>query len=427
MTRLSRARKAIVFVFAVATLSAVAADAAPAPTDFFNDNSVQELRLRANRIDWATLKAHPELNTYYPADIVWNGVVVRNVGIRSRGSGTRNGIKPGLRIDINRYVANQQFAGLNALVLDNAYTDASHIREAVTMKLFAKLQVPAPREVHTRLYVNDEYVGAYIAIEEINRLFISRVFGEREGNVEAGGYLFEYQYRYPYGFEYLGPELEPYAEIFEPQTRDTESVANLYQPIEEMIRAINEASTADDFAASAGRYLDLTVLMKYVAVESFLDETDGLTGDWAANNFYLYRFRDSDRAQFIPWDKDHTFQDVNVPVAARLQRGSLVPRALAVPQFRQVYLDALAQCIAFSQEIAGDDPRGWLEREVDRQSRLIADAVAQDPVSPFSFDQFRADIDYLLMFARVRPGLAACQESQMDERYGDPQQCVSEP
>jgi spore coat protein H len=416
-------RKILVFVATVLASLAASAASAQTPADFFNDNTVKEVRLRVNRLDWAALKAHPELNTYYPADVAWNGIVVRNAGVRSRGNGTRNGVKPGLRIDINRYVANQQFVGLNAFILDNAYTDASHVRESVAMKLFARLQVPAPREAHARLYVNDQYVGAYVIVEEINRTFISRVFGEREANVEAGGYLFEYHYRYPYGFEYLGPGLEPYAEIFEPQTRDTDSVANIYGPVEEMIRAVNE-SPADDFAGSVGRYLDLDLLMKYLAVESFLDETDGLTGDWAANNFYLYRFRQSDRAQFIPWDKDHTFQNVTTPVTGRLSRGVLVPRALAVPEFRQKYLEALAQCVAFSQEAAGDDPRGWLEREVERQSQLVAAAVAQDPVSPYSFDQFRADVDGMLTFARLRPGVAACEASQLDQRFGDPGQCA---
>src|SRR4249919_1748199 len=126
MSDISPAGRAIVFV--VAVLSCLAGSAASAQTqaDFFNDQSVKDVRLRINRLDWETLKARSDLNTYYPADIVWKGVVVRNAGVRSRGNGTRNGSKPGLRIDINRYVANQAFVGLNAFVLDNAYTDASH-------------------------------------------------------------------------------------------------------------------------------------------------------------------------------------------------------------------------------------------------------------------------------------------------------------
>ena len=46
-------------------------------------------------MDWAKLKASFQENTYYPADVRWEGVTVRNVGIRSRGFGSRSSTKPG--------------------------------------------------------------------------------------------------------------------------------------------------------------------------------------------------------------------------------------------------------------------------------------------------------------------------------------------
>ena len=38
-----------------------------------------------------------------PADVTWNGITVHNVGIRSRGLGSRSSTKPGLRVDFDRY------------------------------------------------------------------------------------------------------------------------------------------------------------------------------------------------------------------------------------------------------------------------------------------------------------------------------------
>src|SRR5439155_4605817 len=174
------------------------------------------------------LKATFDLNTYYPADLTWNGVTVRNIGIRSRGNATRNGVKPGLRVDINRYVSNQEFLGLKAFALDNMYSDSSMVRESVTMKMFTKMGIPASRETHARLYVNNEYVGVYVVIEAVDRTFIQRVFGDREAEVETGGFLYEYQYVLPYyDFSYLGPDLQIYSEMFKPQTRETESIPTL--------------------------------------------------------------------------------------------------------------------------------------------------------------------------------------------------------
>ena len=147
--------------------------------DFFNDAVLQEVRLVMSSRDWETLKARAEDNTYYPADLTWNGVTVRNIGIRSRGGATRNGIKPGLRVDINHYVTNQLFLGLKAFSLDNMYSDSSLIREPVTMKMFERMTLPASREAHARVYVNNEYVGAYVIIEAIDRTFIERAVRRR--------------------------------------------------------------------------------------------------------------------------------------------------------------------------------------------------------------------------------------------------------
>src|SRR6266487_3048271 len=238
-------------------LSAGGSGAAWAQTqdDFFDDTTLQEVRLAISSRDWQALKEHAEANTFYPADMTWHGVTVRNVGIRSRGSATRNGIKPGLKVDINRYVSNQEFLGLKSFSLDNMYSDTSLVRETVTMKMFTRMGLPAPREAHARLYVDNEYVGAYVISESIDRTFVARTFGALEANVETGGYLFEYEHLFPYYLDYLGPDLEAYAAIFKPQTRDTDSIANIYGPLEDLIRTINE-SPDDLFAAAVGRYLD---------------------------------------------------------------------------------------------------------------------------------------------------------------------------
>ena len=209
---------------------------------FFSDDTVQEVRLAISSRDWQTLKDKADENTYYPADLTWKGVTVRNVGIRSRGSATRNGIKPGLKIDVNHYVSNQEFLGLKAFNLKNMYSDASVVRESVTMKMFARMGIPSPREAHARVYVNNDYAGIYVIVEAVDRTFISRAFGAPEGEVESGGYLFEFQHIASYDFGYLGSGLAAYAGFFKAQTRDTDSLVNIYAPLEEMIRTINESA-----------------------------------------------------------------------------------------------------------------------------------------------------------------------------------------
>jgi spore coat protein CotH len=406
-------------------LAAATAHAADTQDDFFNDTTLQDVHLNLNANDWETLKARDDENTYYPADLTWSNVTVRNVGIRSRGKGTRNGIKPGLRVDINRYLTNLLFLGMKAVILDNAYSDSTLIRESVTMKMFARMNVPAPREAHIRLFVNNEYVGVYIAVESLDRTFVSRVYGLQEGATEFGGYLYEYEHITDYNMEYLGPDLEQYAPMFRPQTHETDSLVSLFQPIEAMIRTINEASD-QDFAAAVGQYLDLQQFMKYLAIETFMGDFDGFVGVNAVNNFYLYRLAQNGRSQLIPWDKDAALQGVDLPVTSRMDANVLVHRAMDDPGLRQVFIDTLAQCTSLANEPGTpDDSRGWLEREIDRQSAQIADAVAADPVYPFSYQQFAQDVSVELDFGRDRPVYVTCEVSRMGDPGAPQDACAS--
>ena len=424
MTKSSiRCLKSAIVGACVALFGATAAPLRAQTADaFFDDGALQEVRLTLSRRDWQDLKDTFEEDTYYAADLRWNGITVRNIGIRSRGNITRNGIKPGLKVDINRYLSNQEFLGLKAFVLDNTYLDATLLRERLTMKVFARLGLPSPRECHARVYINGEFAGVYAVVESIDRPFIARVFGTAEAEVETGGHLFEYRWIRPYDFQDLGPGLEAYAELFTPQTRQTDSMISAFGPIRDMVRAIN-ASPDDLFTRAVGNFLDLRSVMRYLAVENFVAETDGFLGEWEMHNFYLYRFRQDPRSELIPWDKDTAFSAPDHPVDFNLETNVLVRRAMAIPELRQVYFDALRECASVAEESASGDSRGWLEREVDREARQIEAAVATDPVFPFSLDQFEWEVESLRRFARTRAAFVRCAVANAEFPSGPQQAC----
>ena len=98
----------------------VPAAEAPAPNEedaFFDDAVLHEIRLTISSRDWSALKKHYLDDTYYQCNIQWRDFTVRNVGIRSRGTGSRSGVKPGLRVDFDRYVTDQKFLGLKSFIL----------------------------------------------------------------------------------------------------------------------------------------------------------------------------------------------------------------------------------------------------------------------------------------------------------------------
>ena len=119
-------------------------------------------------------------NQYYAANISIDGEVVQQVGIRSRGSGSRNETKPGLKVDFNKYIKTQEFHGYKTMVLDNLRQDPALMRERLAFAVFEAMGIAAPQIAHARLTVNDEYWGVYTLVEPVSKPFLKARIGRGE-------------------------------------------------------------------------------------------------------------------------------------------------------------------------------------------------------------------------------------------------------
>jgi hypothetical protein len=399
------------FVLAGASGAAAQTTPAPAPSDpFFDDTVIHEIRLAINTKDWTTLKTNFLLNDYYPCDFKWESTTVRNVGIRSRGTGSRSGVKPGLRVDFDRYTTNQKFLGLKSFVLRNQTQDSSGIHERVAMLFFRRQGVSASREAHAKLYVNNVYEGLYTIVESIDKTWLQENLGE------DGGTLYKYDYNVsdlPYYFEYKGADPALYVPSpFKPETNESDP-----QPasLVDMIRTATDAPAAL-FKQQFAPFMDLTQFIKHVAVEIFLADSDGFNGNWGMNNFYLYRYQNQTLYKIIPWDKSEAFKDGptypifhNIYDVPESNRNRLMMRVLNDPQLRTLFLDTLAECARSASEPIVDTPestpadtRGWLEREVEREYSQIRDATLADTTKTFSNADFETAVEAMRTFARQR-------------------------
>jgi spore coat protein CotH len=391
----------IAVLILVSALTAAAQEPAPLPSDaLFNPEVLQRIDIRIHTDDWEKLKQNFQENTYYPADFVWNGNVVRNVGIRSRGFGSRSATKPGLRVDFDRYSADLSFLNLKSLVLDNLTQDHSGIHETVAMRVFARLGIPAPRETHARLYVKDEYVGLYAVVESIDKQFLARIYGSIGEDTQNDGYLYEFNYVDPWTFGYLGSEFEPYALRFDPKTHEKESDVAKFGPIENIVRLVNELPI-EQFNSTLNEHLDLQAFMRFIAAQNFVGENDGFLGYEGINNFYFYRRENSAQHVFIAWDDDNAFWGPEYPIDMRLQDNVLTRKAMQVPELRDTYYNVLAEAIRLTDEPIGDGLT-WLEHEIRRQATMIQDAMREDPSRPYSFDEHETAFAHMISFARGR-------------------------
>jgi CotH kinase protein len=383
--------------------------------ELFDAGELHDIWIHINARDWEQLRTAYRENTYYPADIEWRGVKVRNAGIRVRGRTSRTPHKPALRIDFNRYVAGQEFLGLKSLALDNLWQDPSMIRERLAMQIFRRMGLQAPRESHARVYVGGtrEFAGVYGVVEAIDKDFLQRSFGENDG------FLYEYEWQEPYGFEPLREDLEWYAARFSPKTHETAATSTLFAPIRELVDAINNAPETR-LEEELQPYLNLRRYITHIAVENFLSEPDGLLGGLGMNNFYLYRFEGTNHSAMIPWDQDLAFELLESPPPWHNFEANVLARKIwSMPELRNVYLQTLVDVAASVGPPVGSRPVtdsstrqcpappgaprcGWLETEIVREYEQIREAALADPRSPHPDEAFEEAIEFLKRFARER-------------------------
>ena len=380
----SPARSAAALAVILACVSAPAS--AQTQADLFDDTTLHTVEIVIHSRDWSDLHEHFRSNDHYPCDVIWNGLRMRNVAVRSRGNGSRYQNKPGLELSFDHYAPQQRFLGLRGLVLDNLVTDPSMIREATAMALMRRVGVPAPREAPARVFVNGAYAGLYMMVEPVDTVFAQKAF-------EQPGLLFEYRWTYPFFASFPGESLDAYAVLFESRNLGVHSMVELYAPMREMFRTINEAP--EGAFAQVDSYLDLTSLVRALGASTFMAEWDGVFGYDGMNNFYLYRT--GEQAHMIPWDRDQAFHALDYPLLAGVDQNVLGRRMLEDPALRAAYVQAVTEAMAAAQ---GD---GWLEREFTRQFALIRDAALADALKVATNEEFEQAFAELVTFARKRP------------------------
>jgi len=377
------------------------------PTDVcFNDNVIHEIRLSVNTRDWKLLTDNWLDDTKYPADFRWNGQVVRNVAIHSRGGGSRRPNKVSLRVDFSHYTAGQTFLGLKSFILRNNSQDATNMRERVSMLFFRNLGIPAQREAHTRLYVNNVYYGLFTICESPDESFLQRNYGENTGH------LYEYQFdneavvagQPVFTLGYLGSDPALYVpNLFVPKTLEDDPQGDV---LARLFQTVGDTSNPD-WRTNVSAFLDLAKFVRHLGVENFLAEEDGLTGDYGPNNFYFYWFANTTTFTFIPWDKSNAFWSVDYPILHNIVDGPvekqnlLAVRALQEPDLLQLYLDTMRECAAFALQGATPSDPGWLEAEIAREYNQIHTAALED-TSLYTNDEFEQAVLDMMSFARLR-------------------------
>jgi spore coat protein CotH len=369
--------------------SALPPDAASA---LFDSGALQDFWLTVAPEDWALLKANYLENTYYTASFTWRDTTLGRIGIRSRGNGSRSGVKPALKLDFTKY-GTTTFLGLKSLVLKNLIQDPPMLREYLALAVHRQMGLPASRTSYVRLMVNGEPMGLYLAVEPLDKVFLKRNYGVDNGDLWSLDWGFEYN------FEDLGPEPSAYCPVpFKPETNDKNpNVA----PIMDLAARLATAPDEDLVGTVAGR-MDWDNLVGHLAADSYVGEMDGFLGVVGMNNFYLYRplasaNEPNPRIQLLPWDKNATFFWFEAPLIYDFEANRLVSRLMAHPEFTGPYRSKMAE---IAETMGGED--GWLMGVFNAAESLIRSAALEDKLKPYTNEEFEQTVEGARFFIADR-------------------------
>ncbi|MEO8500500.1 MAG: CotH kinase family protein [Vicinamibacteria bacterium] len=374
-------------------LALFGAGTAAAVDPVFDPSRLHEVKVEIDPADWAALKATFQTNQYYAANVTIDGEQVRQVGIRSRGKGSRSGTKPGIKIDMNKYVAGQAFHSYKSIQVLNSIQDASFLHDLLTYSVYEAVGIAAPQIAPTKMFVNGDYVGLYLLEESVEKQFLRTRVGE------DGGTLYKYEYTVPYTLTYKNDSVSAYVpDPFKPETNDSSFDSGLA----DFIKAVNQTPQST-FTQTISSYIDPQKVLTYLAVENAVAEYDGFVGEFGLNNFYLYQLAGTKKFMLIPWDKDGSFHAAEWPVLQRLDANELTKRLIVDPALKSYYL---SQVKAIATNFV---TTAFLSAKVDQIYPIFKDAAFSDPLKPYSSADIEASIAGLKGLIAARAGNVTAQ------------------
>jgi spore coat protein H len=293
-------------------------------------------------------------------------------GIRFRGSSSRFHPKKSFNV---RLAEGRDFLyGSNRMNLKAMYTDATLMRESLTMAMWHELGQPAPRTRHVDLYINGVYEGLYVHVERVDGDLL-----EANG-LDPGGTLVRDGFRDGFDLPRSAFGIDQ-ASAIELRSLVAENFDSRNDPdwnaLAELVAwaAVVEAGPA--FAADFEQRFDVDNVVDWLALNTLIGDVDSFGDD-----YWLYLDHEDPDARWmvIPWDNDlslgaHSRADgdrndyityrQDITVAAAWWQNGLVQKILATPPLRTALEERVLELMT--------DPfdREWFEERIERTRKQI--------------------------------------------------------
>ncbi|HPB16537.1 MAG TPA: CotH kinase family protein [Clostridia bacterium] len=156
----------------------------------FDTDEIISIDILMDDSEWNDMIENAINEEYYKCDIKVNDTIIYSVGIRPKGNTSLSAIasdpennRYSFKVEFDHYIERQTCFGLDKLILNNNYADATNMKEAVIYDMFQYLGADASLYNYAEISINGDYWGVYLALEAVEASFILRNYGELSGDL----------------------------------------------------------------------------------------------------------------------------------------------------------------------------------------------------------------------------------------------------
>ena len=252
-------------------------------------------------------------------DVEYRGVRMRHRG----GAARREALKPSIKLI---FEDNQLFQGKKKLNLQSDTWDSSLIRSKLAFDDYRRAGALAPEAEWVHLRLNDEYMGVYTAVDQIDERFLSMNGRDPTGNIYK-----------PFDFLVVLPNAEDYLQFAEKETNR----GRIDGDLKEFVELVN-LTPQHLIREKLWEVLDVNEYLNWYCVNQLISNWD-----IAGHNFFLYHDLNRKKWEIIAWDPDVSYVQDDMPLDQGTRDSPmydvpywwdrLIDRVLNVPQFRRMY------------------------------------------------------------------------------------------
>jgi hypothetical protein len=329
-------------------------DTASGCAGVYNPDQILEYHFEV--ANWNTVQNDCTYETYVEADMRCNDGPSIRVGMRHKRSGGT--AKPGFKVDINHFADTQAFNSLKKMSFENGISSSTEcgggdsgeagalMSEYLAWRIHVLGGHVTGRAAFAKVYVNGDYIGTYVNVEQPDKVFLEKRLGDNDG------WLWKFSGGVSDGLKTNEGTTDPYDSYF-------------------CFFKKNPCPVPDDIEAALPQKLDIEQILKVAAANALMANTDAII--LKLNNFYYYDY-DSGPRMYFPWDLDTSMKSDYDVFTGTVSGGTAVYTDVLFAHWEDDY-DAI-----LTSWLAGPLSIDAIHGEIDRAVSVAGDAMADDPL-----------------------------------------------